>query len=61
MGAAEELRAQGATVYVTGRTLGPGDFADGCTPIVCDPHDDYRFRPHSIACRGRSKDSWTFS
>jgi len=39
-GAAEELRAQGATVYVTGRTFGPGDFADGCTPIVCDHTDD---------------------
>jgi NAD(P)-dependent dehydrogenase (short-subunit alcohol dehydrogenase family) len=39
-GIAQELRAQGATVYVTGRTVALDDFADGCIPVVCDHTDD---------------------
>jgi dehydrogenase/reductase SDR family member 1 len=39
-GIAQELRASGATVYVTGRTFGPDASADGCIPVVCDHRDD---------------------
>src|SRR5213076_66069 len=37
-GVAQELRAQGATVYVIGRTV--QDFGDGCIPIACDHTSD---------------------
>jgi NAD(P)-dependent dehydrogenase (short-subunit alcohol dehydrogenase family) len=39
-GVAQELRAQGATVYVTGRTITHDDFADGCIPVTCDHTND---------------------
>jgi len=39
-GIAQELRASGATVYVTARTFGPDASADGCIPVVCDHTDD---------------------
>lgn len=39
-GVAQELRAQGATVYVTGRNFEPDAADDGCIPIVCDHSDD---------------------
>ena len=43
-GIAQELRASGATVYVTGRTFGPDASADGCIPVVCDHRDDGQVR-----------------
>jgi dehydrogenase/reductase SDR family protein 1 len=39
-GIAQELCTQGATVYVTGRTIGGQDFPDDCIPIVCDHTND---------------------
>src|SRR5207244_3393947 len=39
-GIAQELCLQGATVYVTGRTIAHEDFDDGCIPLVCDHTDD---------------------
>jgi NAD(P)-dependent dehydrogenase (short-subunit alcohol dehydrogenase family) len=39
-GVAQELRAQGATVYMTGRTFEPDAADDGCIPVVCDHEDD---------------------
>lgn len=39
-GIAQELRAQGATVYVTGRTVTYDDFTDGCIPVACDHTND---------------------
>jgi dehydrogenase/reductase SDR family member 1 len=39
-GIAQELRASGATVYVTGRTFTPDAAADGCIPVICDHRDD---------------------
>jgi NAD(P)-dependent dehydrogenase (short-subunit alcohol dehydrogenase family) len=35
-GIAQELRAQGTTVYVTGRTVAEQGFRDGSVPIACD-------------------------
>jgi dehydrogenase/reductase SDR family member 1 len=43
-GVAQELRAQGAVVYVTGRTITASTFDDGCIPIVCDHTDDAQVR-----------------
>jgi len=39
-GVAQELRAQGATVYMTGRTFERDAADDGCIPVVCDHGDD---------------------
>jgi NAD(P)-dependent dehydrogenase (short-subunit alcohol dehydrogenase family) len=39
-GIAEELAVQGATVYVTGRTVEQQHFNEGCTPLSCDHTDD---------------------
>jgi dehydrogenase/reductase SDR family member 1 len=39
-GIAEELAAQGATVYVTGRTVAQAGLGRGCIPLVCDHTDD---------------------
>jgi NAD(P)-dependent dehydrogenase (short-subunit alcohol dehydrogenase family) len=39
-GVAQELRARGATVYVTGRTFAADAADDGCVPVVCDHTDD---------------------
>jgi dehydrogenase/reductase SDR family member 1 len=39
-GIAEALAAAGATVYVTGRTVGETEFATECIPISCDHTDD---------------------
>lgn len=41
-GVAEELAAQGAAVYVTGRTVGQSSFAVPCVPVPCDHRDDRR-------------------
>jgi NAD(P)-dependent dehydrogenase (short-subunit alcohol dehydrogenase family) len=39
-GVSESLAAAGATVYVTGRTVGATGFREQCTPISCDHTDD---------------------
>ena len=39
-GAALGLREAGATVYVTGRTVGDAALGEGCIPIRCDHTDD---------------------
>ena len=39
-GVAEALAESGATVYVTGRTVGETEFALPCIPIQCDHTDD---------------------
>src|SRR6478672_896226 len=39
-GIAQELRASGATVYVTGRMFTPDAAVDGCIPVNCDHRDD---------------------
>jgi dehydrogenase/reductase SDR family member 1 len=43
-GTAQELRAQGAIVYVTGRSVADDTFDDGCIPIACDHTDDAQVR-----------------
>jgi NAD(P)-dependent dehydrogenase (short-subunit alcohol dehydrogenase family) len=39
-GIAQELASQGATVYVTGRTVAQQDLGGECIPVVCDHTDD---------------------
>jgi dehydrogenase/reductase SDR family member 1 len=39
-GVAQELRAQGAAVYMTGRAFEPDAADAGCIPVVCDHGDD---------------------
>jgi NAD(P)-dependent dehydrogenase (short-subunit alcohol dehydrogenase family) len=43
-GIAEELAQQGATVYVTGRTVDRADLGPDCIPVVCDHTDDEQVR-----------------
>jgi len=43
-GIAEELADQGATVFVTGRTVERADLGPGCIPIACDHTDDEQVR-----------------
>jgi dehydrogenase/reductase SDR family member 1 len=43
-GVAQELAAQGATTYVTGRTVTAADPGEGCIPLVCDHTDDEQVR-----------------
>jgi dehydrogenase/reductase SDR family member 1 len=43
-GIAEELGLQGATVFVTGRTVDRADLGHGCVPVVCDHTDDAQVR-----------------
>ena len=48
-GIAQELRANGICVYVTGRTVTEQAFGDGCIPMVCDHTDDKQV--HAVVAR----------